>query len=102
MRGCEALAVSSIKEWHAVALPRLYKELDNEQHFLELYKYLHSFAAEKGFKNVEVDTAIALWELMLAKKCKFISHWFAFLKDEKSELQVITKDTWDMFYDLVD
>mmetsp|Transcript_114403 Transcript_114403/g.158854 ORF Transcript_114403/g.158854 Transcript_114403/m.158854 type:complete len:159 (+) Transcript_114403:259-735(+) len=102
MNGCESLGVSNLKEWHAVALPRLRKELDNPEEFLALYKYLHGFAAEKGFKNVDVDTAIALWELMLSKNCKFINEWFAFLKSDKSELQVITKDTWEMFYDLTD
>lgn len=50
---------------------------------------------------MEVETACALWELFLGKRCTFLGKWIKFLQEEKKELKVITRDTWDLFYDLV-
>ena len=69
--------------------------------FASLYRYTFGYATEKGFKNVEVETACDLWELLLAGRCKFLNKWIEFLKNEKSGLKVVTKDTWDLFFDLV-
>ena len=69
-----------------------------------MYKFVFGFACEKGFKNVEVESAIALWDLLIGKqRCKFLDIWGKFLTDKvtKKELTVVTKDTWDLFYDLV-
>ena len=69
----------------------------------ELYKWAFAFATEHGKKNVEIATAIALWGLFLGSKCKFLEKWGVFLegKEERKELIVITRDVWDLFYDLV-
>ena len=82
-------------------MPRLYEELKDENTFAEVYRFTHGFAAEKGFKNVEIPTAVALWGLMLGNRCNFLDKWCEFLQNEKKELQVVTKDTWNLFYDLV-
>ena len=50
---------------------------------------------------MDVETACALWELFLAKQCKFLDKWVKFLTEEKKELKVVTRDTWDLFFDLV-
>ena len=80
---------------------RLYPELKDETKFVKLYKYAFGFATEKGFKNIEVDTACALWELFLASRCQFLKKWIKFMTEEKKELKVVTRDTWDLFYDFV-
>jgi DCN1-like protein 1/2 len=45
--------------------------------------------------------ACSLWELFLSKRCSFLKQWITFLEAEKKELLVITRDTWDLFFDLV-
>ena len=70
-----------------------------------MYKFVFGFACEKGFKSLEVESAIALWELLIgSKKCKFLGKWNDFLNEklDKKEINTISKDTWDLFYNLVD
>lgn len=69
-----------------------------------MYKYAFVFAQERGKRNVEVELANDLWDLLIgAAKCKFLEQWKTFLngKVERQELIVVTKDTWDLFYDFV-
>ena len=103
LKGCEVLACDDISTFKAV-LPRLRQEMKNETKFKEMYKFVFGFACEKGFKNVEVESANALWDLLIgSQRCKFLNQWKKFLEEkvEKKELTVVTKDTWDLFYDLV-
>ena len=101
-KGCAALGCDSIASWKAV-LPRLRQELQNESANKTMYHYAFSFAQEKGKRNVEVELACALWDLLIgSQKCGFLEKWKAFLqaKVERNEILVVTKDTWDLFYDL--
>ena len=52
---------------------------------------------------MDVDLACDIWSLLLSKKCSFLDKWIQFVngKKERGEILVITKDTWDLFYDLV-
>ena len=103
LKGCESLACDDIATFKAV-LPRLRQELKNEIKFKEMYKFVFGFACDRGFKNVEVESSCALWDLLIgSQRCKFLAKWCEFLnaKVEKKELTVVTKDTWDLFYDLV-
>ena len=102
-KGCAALGCDSIASWTAV-LPRLRQDLTNEAKYFALYKYAFNFAQEKGKRNVEVELACALWDLLIGPaKCQFLEQWKAFLngKVERNELIVVTKDTWEQFYQLV-
>lgn len=101
IKGCTVLGCDDVKKWKDVLKNKLYPELKNDEKYLKLYKYAFNFATEKGFKNVEVETACALWELFLGKKCQFLGKWIQFIQEEKKELKVITQDCWDLFYDLV-
>lgn len=101
-RGCAALGCDSIASWRGV-LTRLRNELKNEANFLALYKYSFNFAQEKGKRNVEVELACGLWDLLIgSQKCSFLEQWKAFLngKVERNEILVVTKDTWEQFYQL--
>lgn len=75
IKGCSVLGCDSIKAWQACIKNRLYPELKDETKFAQLYKYAFVFATERGFKNVEVDTACALWALFLHNRCTFLKKW---------------------------
>ena len=62
--GCQALGCDSIASWTAV-LPRLRQELQNEAKNKEMYHFAFQFAQEKGKRNVEVELACALWDLLI-------------------------------------
>ena len=41
-----------------------------------MYKFAFSFAQEKGKRNVEVELANGLWDLLIgANKCAFLPKW---------------------------
>lgn len=101
IKGSTVLGCDNTNAWKDVIRNRLRKELQNEAMFGKLYKYTHAFATEKGFKNVDKETACALWQLFLGDRCPFLGKWEKFLLEEKSDLKVITKDNWELFYDLV-
>lgn len=67
-----------------------------------MYKFTFNYARDKAFKNMQIDLAIDLWETLLGQRAKFFSDWVEFLRTEKKDQQVATKDTWDMFYELID
>lgn len=101
VKGCTVLGCDSISAWKTSLKNRLYPELKDETKFGKLYKYAFGFATERGFKNVEVETACALWQLFLHDRCSYLDKWCKFLTEEKKDLKVVTRDTWDLFYDLV-
>ena len=74
-KGCQALGADDIAGWTA-AVPRMRSELQNEAKFAQMYKYAFTFAQEKGKRNVDVELACALWDLLIGpQKCQFIEQW---------------------------
>lgn len=63
--------------------------------------YVFDFAKEPGMKNLGMETATGLWELMLSDKCNFLGLWIEFMTTEKKDQQVVTKDTWQMLLELI-
>lgn len=102
IKGCQHVGADSVAGWKK-ALPRLYTELTNESQFLKVYKFTFKFAAaQAGYNNIDIETANALWDLLLPpSKCGFLKKWQAFLATEKKALNALPNDTWDLFYTLV-
>jgi DCN1-like protein 1/2 len=53
-------------------MPAMRAELNDPNKFKEFYKFVFDFSRDLGYKNISVDTAIGLWELLLTGKCKFL------------------------------
>lgn len=47
--------------------------------------WVFDFAKEPGVKNLGVETATGLWELMLGDKCNFLNYWIDFIATEKKD-----------------
>jgi len=76
--------------------------LSDEKSLHDLYLFSHAFAVEFGKKNLEIETANALWQLFLGSRCDFLDKWQKFLevKLEKKELLVVSLDVWEQFFGL--
>ena len=101
-RGCKSIGCDDAASWKS-AIPRMKKELESETKFKEVYKSAFGFNLETGKKNLPIEIASMLWDLFIPEsKCKFMAQWKTFLseKEKKGELIVITRDNWDLFYDL--
>ena len=64
--------------------------------------WTHKFGADTGMKNLNIEVAIALWEMFLGSKCGFLQSWCAFIrgKAESAGLKVVTSDVWSQFIGL--
>lgn len=67
-----------------------------------MYKYVYNFARDKSKKNMSIEMAIDLWELLVASKCQFLVDWVEFLQTELKDQVVIPADSWNMFLELID
>ncbi len=99
--GLQKVGVSSIDELKK-KLPSLNAELRDPTKFKELYKWSFDYAKDTGFKNLNVDTAVALWQVLLSERCKFLHIWIDFYQIEKKDMQVVQRDTWQMLYELIE
>ncbi len=76
--GFNQMGVSTIDELKR-KLQQLYQELKNPVEFQKMYKFVFDFARDKSFKNMQIEVATDLWELLLSDKCKFLGDWVEFL-----------------------
>lgn len=53
--GCDS--IESLKK----KLPGLKQDLNDPAKFKEIYKFIFDFSRDQGYKNVNIDTAMALW-----------------------------------------
>lgn len=80
MNGLSSLGCETISELKS-KLPNLKKDLDvNSPVFKEIYKYTFNYAKEELAKNLNYDSAIALWKILLEGKFPFLNELFEFLE----------------------
>lgn len=72
--GFTAMGVSTVDELKR-KLPQLYQELKNPEDFKKMYKFVFDFARDKTFKNLQVEMAFDLWEVLLGSKARFLKDW---------------------------
>lgn len=59
----------------------------------EIYTYAYSFSCEKGQKCLQLDVALAMWQLIFAERpWPLLEHWCTFLQDNHK--RAISRDTW--------
>jgi len=71
----------------------------SESTYKELYNYTYDLGKMENQKNVSLDMAIELWNVVLSNKFKDSEIWFNFLR-EKHNL-AISRDCWTLFFDFV-
>ncbi|RCI07055.1 DCN1-like protein 4, partial [Rhizopus stolonifer] len=72
--------------------------LDDPDQFRQLYLFSFNHVKSSGQKSMDVETAIALWNLLLTPKYPIIHSFIQFLQ-EKKPVKVINKDQWSSLLD---
>eukprot|EP00741_Cyanophora_paradoxa_P006891 tig00001049_g6666.t1 len=86
--GCDS--IDKIKE----KFSRWKAELDDETRFADFYNYAFNFSKEPTQKSLALDTAIAVWQLVLKDRFKFLDDWVQFLQEKHSKS--ISRDSWQL------
>ena len=97
LEGMEDLGCTSVDSVRR-KLPQLRTELKNEKTFRDIYNYAYGFACEKGQKCLQLDTAVAMWQLLFGEQqWPLIKRGCSFL--EANHRLAISKDTWSQLLD---
>jgi len=89
------------------ALPGLRREMGEPQKFSQMYAYAFGWAAEKGQKCLQLDTALAMWRLLLGEGTPrpggpwpLLERWLDFLKKAHAG-RAVGRDTWVQLLEFV-
>lgn len=104
--GFQNLGCSTVAEIKA-KVPKLRKQIQDKNEFPKIYKFVFNFLKGEVARNVNIDHAIAMWDLLLkeyygSKIDPFLEKWKAFLENQKENKNIngIKKDEWNSLLDL--
>lgn len=69
----------------------------NRSQFKDLYQFTFNYAKNPLQKSLDLETAIAYWNILLKNRFKFLDLWLEFLTD--THRKAITRDTWNLLLD---
>lgn len=80
-------------------LPDMRADLRDAAKFREIYVYAYGFSAEKGQACLQLDTALAMWQLLFSEERHWalLEDWCVFL--QKHHNRAVSKDTWVQLFD---
>lgn len=69
----------------------------NPSNFKELYHFSFNYAKNPLQKSLDLEPAIAYWNILLKNRFKFLDLWVQFLNE--THKRAITRDTWNLLLD---
>ena len=63
-----------------------------------LLQFTFDYGRNPGEKGLDLDVALAYWNIALRGRFKFLDLWYKFLT-ETNQRRSITKDTWNLLLD---
>lgn len=97
--GLSKLGIDSLDKLRG-KLSELRGELQDTQRFHDVYNYSFQWACEEGKKVMQLDTALAMWQLLYAdeRRWQYIDDWCEFLQ-EHHKGRTISRDTWAQLFE---
>ncbi|TFL07798.1 Cullin binding-domain-containing protein [Pterulicium gracile] len=79
-----------------------YRSYENEKRtgLQKLYLFCFTLAKPEASKNIDIDTAVAMWTVLLAPRYPLMSEIIEFIT-EKGSYKAANKDLWNMMFDFV-
>jgi len=78
-------------------LPQIEMEILDATKFKEFYQFTFNYAKNPSQKGLELDMAVAYWNIVLTDRFKFLNLWNKFLHEHHNKS--IPKDTWNLLLD---
>jgi len=78
-------------------LPQIEMEILDATKFKEFYQFTFNYAKNPSQKGLELEMAVAYWNIVLTDRFKFLSLWNKFLHEHHNKS--IPKDTWNLLLD---
>ncbi|MCP9263129.1 DCN1-like protein 1 [Dirofilaria immitis] len=95
-RSANLLGRNSVPKLKA-KIPTLSEELRNPISFRDFYQFTFSYARASPQRTLEVETAIAYWEIVFGGNFGYLPLWANFLREKG--VKSIPRDTWNLLLD---
>jgi len=95
IRGCLPIKLGSKEEDYDRSAYNTYSR-DVKVGFQKLYMFSYVLAKPEQSKNMDMETSVALWSVLLAPKYPIMTEVLLFLNDNPDNYKATNKDLWSM------
>lgn len=89
INGFTGLGVDSVEKLKA-KLPALESDLSDLTKFKDFYQFTFNYAKEQGQKGLDLEMAIAYWNIVMKGRFKFLDLWVTYLVVKNWNLSLCT------------